>query len=111
SVAMHVVCDRPSTSRSCTVSLHDALPIYMVQAHGGSSRAVGGTVPGPRGGERSPFYAAGCCDAANGGAGVADPRRRSRRAGRSRSEEHTSELQSRENLVCRLLLEKKKKGN
>src|SRR5436309_11726325 len=29
------------------------------------------------------------------------------RAGRS--EEHTSELQSRENLVCRLLLEKKKK--
>src|SRR5690606_319037 len=27
---------------------------------------------------------------------------------RSRSEEHTSELQSRENLVCRLLLEKKK---
>src|SRR5690606_40497115 len=28
---------------------------------------------------------------------------------RSRSEEHTSELQSRENLVCRLLLEKKKR--
>src|SRR5690606_40972596 len=28
-------------------------------------------------------------------------------AGRQRSEEHTSELQSRENLVCRLLLEKK----
>src|SRR5436309_14050216 len=30
---------------------------------------------------------------------------------RLRSEEHTSELQSRENLVCRLLLEKKKKKN
>src|SRR5690606_39497291 len=29
-------------------------------------------------------------------------------AGQNRSEEHTSELQSRENLVCRLLLEKKK---
>src|SRR5436309_10551169 len=29
--------------------------------------------------------------------------------GADRSEEHTSELQSRENLVCRLLLEKKKK--
>src|SRR6266511_2898784 len=28
----------------------------------------------------------------------------------SRSEEHTSELQSRENIVCRLLLEKKKKS-
>src|SRR3712207_7100802 len=34
-----------------------------------------------------------------GGAGVA----------RGRSEEHTSELQSRQYLVCRLLLEKKKK--
>src|SRR5438874_3730194 len=30
-------------------------------------------------------------------------------AGGSRSEEHTSELQSRRDLVCRLLLEKKKK--
>src|SRR5690606_39510684 len=30
---------------------------------------------------------------------------------RVRSEEHTSELQSRENLVCRLLLEKKKQKN
>src|SRR2546430_5596248 len=29
-------------------------------------------------------------------------------AGRTRSEEHTSELQSQSNLVCRLLLEKKK---
>src|SRR5690606_40203387 len=33
------------------------------------------------------------------------------RAGQLRSEEHTSELQSRENLVCRLLLEKKNKNN
>src|SRR2546429_1891618 len=31
--------------------------------------------------------------------------------GRERSEEHTSELQSRLHLVCRLLLEKKKKKN
>src|SRR2546430_16715755 len=30
--------------------------------------------------------------------------------GRIRSEEHTSELQSQSNLVCRLLLEKKKKN-
>src|SRR6266513_4205819 len=34
---------------------------------------------------------------------------RYRRAPRRRSEEHTSELQSRFDLVCRLLLEKKKK--
>src|SRR5437667_2446831 len=32
-----------------------------------------------------------------------------RRHGRQRSEEHTSELQSHHDLVCRLLLEKKKK--
>src|SRR5438067_13637803 len=34
-----------------------------------------------------------------------------RPAGTARSEEHTSELQSRFDLVCRLLLEKKKKQN
>src|SRR2546430_7814233 len=33
------------------------------------------------------------------------------RTSQSRSEEHTSELQSQSNLVCRLLLEKKKKRN
>src|SRR5207302_6079276 len=40
---------------------------------------------------------------------VAERVRRARRGGGGlgRSEEHTSELQSRENLVCRLLLEKK----
>src|SRR5207302_10460922 len=60
-----------------------------------------------------------------GGSGLAPPRRHrspargaaleccgcpatSHRANRVRSEEHTSELQSRENLVCRLLLENKK---
>src|SRR5688572_32337982 len=32
-------------------------------------------------------------------------------AAETRSEEHTSELQSQSNLVCRLLLEKKKKKN
>src|SRR5690606_39797636 len=48
-----------------------------------------------------------------GRAGSAPPVRallpgRQKPAAGSRSEEHTSELQSRENLVCRLLLEKKK---
>src|SRR2546430_13477953 len=37
--------------------------------------------------------------------------RRSTRGCVDRSEEHTSELQSQSNLVCRLLLEKKKKRN
>src|SRR5256885_15946452 len=55
-------------------------------------------------------------DAARGAAprkgGPASLRRRGGRSGQdpgSRSEEHTSELQSPCNLVCRLLLEKKKK--
>src|SRR5690348_18123335 len=42
----------------------------------------------------------GCDDSRGGFAGMTDP---------SRSEEHTSELQSPVHLVCRLLLEKKKK--
>src|SRR5690606_40898373 len=42
------------------------------------------------------------------GAGASSSSLRKRRP---RSEEHTSELQSRENLVCRLLLEKKKAKN
>src|SRR5205809_3559156 len=40
---------------------------------------------------------------------VADSSRRPRKVTAVRSEEHTSELQSRLHLVCRLLLEKKKK--
>src|SRR5690606_39864832 len=78
--------------------------------HPGRARAGAGFVR--RGGEIRPFIAASrlrpC--AATGPPGKARPSRR--RAGmpvRQRSEEHTSELQSRENLVCRLLLEKKKK--
>src|SRR2546422_3009259 len=39
------------------------------------------------------------------------PTRAVRRTAAPRSEEHTSELQSRLHLVCRLLLEKKKKRN
>src|SRR5687768_18248947 len=43
------------------------------------------------------------------GSAVAAAFRREGRGERERSEEHTSELQSRLHLVCRLLLEKKKK--
>src|SRR3712207_7751412 len=43
------------------------------------------------------------------GARVLGDRRRDRAQKDGRSEEHTSELQSRQYLVCRLLLEKKKK--
>src|SRR5690606_41577706 len=44
----------------------------------------------------------------SGGRGHRPPRLQLRARAAHRSEEHTSELQSRENLVCRLLLEKKK---
>src|SRR5258708_31369725 len=51
------------------------------------------------------------CSAAAGGVGgwrTGDTRSRNVRHGSGRSEEHTSELQSPDHLVCRLLLEKKK---
>src|SRR5258708_19179505 len=51
-------------------------------------------------------------ETANGAPGTArrSGRRQRARAGHDRSEEHTSELQSPDHLVCRLLLEKKKKS-
>src|SRR2546426_3756170 len=80
-----------ATTEIYTLSLHDALPI---------SRRPG---PESRGRRR---------DAGNARARSGCPRARGRRAGRrTRSEEHTSELQSPCNLVCRLLLEKKKKND
>src|SRR2546430_12253745 len=76
-----------ATTEIYTLSLHDALPIW-----GSSSRWrrwSSSAATSCRGkGRRSRYQTA--------------PSRR------SRSEEHTSELQSQSNLVCRLLLEKKK---
>src|SRR5215510_16266770 len=72
-----------ATTEIYTLSLHDALPI--------------------RGRERNGAALSG---GARGQAAVLQRARRSGIAGR-RSEEHTSELQSRGHLVCRLLLEKK----
>src|SRR2546430_12844280 len=53
--------------------------------------------------------AVGAAQSREAGNGGVDDRSRIRRSpGWRRSEEHTSELQSQSNLVCRLLLEKKK---
>src|SRR2546422_4135644 len=77
-----------ATTEIYTLSLHDALPISTSPRSPGSSwrrssarrrAASRRTAPGVPGGRRE-----------------------------ARSEEHTSELQSRLHLVCRLLLEKKK---
>src|SRR5207249_10015591 len=74
----------PATTEIYTLSLHDALPISGSRR--GQGVVVGGIVgyilPHALLGEEVPT--------------------------RRRSEEHTSELQSRFDLVCRLLLEKKK---
>src|SRR2546426_2197973 len=72
-----------ATTEIYTLSLHDALPISDKDEK-----------PRPRG---------------PGGARARGPRAWRTGAGGERSEEHTSELQSPCNLVCRLLLEKKKK--
>src|SRR3712207_7043834 len=61
-------------------------------------RSTGALLDAERG--QAPFYAAGAVrEGLHGLAGKSE----------GRSEEHTSELQSRQYLVCRLLLEKKKK--
>src|SRR3712207_7311436 len=90
-----------ATTEIYTLSLHDALPISA------SSTTAPGTARG--GGAQRPCAAAGPSPPPDC---VASPQPFStilRRClpGR-RSEEHTSELQSRQYLVCRLLLEKKK---
>src|SRR3712207_8379920 len=55
-----------------------------------------------------PLCGRGAAVVAAEGHGRADRRDRGEGYGRRRSEEHTSELQSRQYLVCRLLLDKKK---
>src|SRR5690606_40322261 len=87
-----------------TLSLHDALPIsHPAHPPSSSARVVREVRPGIRAGpgtsKQQPKR-------------FVDPlavqqRRRHHHQPDLRSEEHTSELQSRENLVCRLLLEKK----
>src|SRR5687768_18023522 len=59
--------------------------------------------------ESSPCRAALCTGTPSTGSTVCDATMPGRCAAPPRSEEHTSELQSRLHLVCRLLLEKKKK--
>src|SRR5690606_41449900 len=98
--------DIPPTTETYTLSLHDALPIspgkiiQRAKAFSGvvkKGRRVSAARPGRMRGHRGecPLRIL--------------QRSRSRTPTKDvRSEEHTSELQSRENLVCRLLLEKKK---
>src|SRR5258707_8540690 len=95
-----------ATTEIYTLSLHDALPI--------SPRRRAAPIPLRRRGRacRAATARTFRCAPAAPRAPTRSRRPRSRRAARrlrGRSEEHTSELQSRQYLVCRLLLEKKKK--
>src|SRR2546427_51441 len=74
-----------ATTEIYTLSLHDALPISILAFH-----SAAGWLP---------YFSP-----ADSQVDLSD-----RLVRLSRSEEHTSELQSQSNLVCRLLLEKKKK--
>src|SRR5688572_31985857 len=79
-----------ATTEIYTLSLHDALPIFR---RTGQSCRRPQWCRGPGLSARTQRHFARClCSGAS-----------------ARSEEHTSELQSQSNLVCRLLLEKKKK--
>src|SRR5438270_3237020 len=84
-----------ATTEIYTLSLHDALPISTQ-----NRRAGGGDGPDRRA-HRNPAQR-------NRSPRRRRPRQRGPLLDRPRSEEHTSELQSQSNLVCRLLLEKKK---
>src|SRR5690606_42067553 len=104
-------CPDPATAALSPLSLHDALPIS------GRRRDRRRRLAGSGDGRLRPVT-----DATNDAVFGEHVRQRAREIiarypqGRERSallpllrsEEHTSELQSRENLVCRLLLEKKK---
>src|SRR5437588_10280997 len=88
-----------ATTEIYTLSLHDALPIYssvIDERNPGRGHRLSDLVDQER---TAPVN----CAAGHGIEDVAQER------ARARSEEHTSELQSHSDLVCRLLLEKKKK--
>src|SRR3712207_9591447 len=91
-----------ATTEIYTLSLHDALPISS------RSRTVLPRHPSTVSMSMASGYPERHGRAAHHPAGPSRPDRDHRSGGAARSEEHTSELQSRQYLVCRLLLEKKK---
>src|SRR5690606_41433402 len=91
----------PTPTNIYPLSLHDALPIFAEshRDHAPPPRPL--LWPGAPSPEAAPAPVPDACAPAHTGW------RASAHPHLPRSEEHTSELQSRENLVCRLLLEKK----
>src|SRR3712207_7999046 len=91
-----------ATTEIYTLSLHDALPICI---HRNRSAVLPRDTRGQPGTARWRLRSSSRCFF-SGRSACSRPRSC---CSRRRSEEHTSELQSRQYLVCRLLLEKKKK--
>src|SRR5437867_8181029 len=86
----------PATTEIYTLSLHDALPILTRSGRPSTVLPLSSLI-------------AFCASAGDPMVTNANPRGRPvSRSETTRSEEHTSELQSPYDLVCRLLLEKKK---
>src|SRR2546430_4523737 len=93
-----------ATTEIYTLSLHDALPISPCPRTSPTVRgSVGRRPAAPRSDARRRTGPRQARDPGRAGRG-----RASQPLHELRSEEHTSELQSQSNLVCRLLLEKKK---
>src|SRR5206468_10357256 len=99
----------PPPTPLSTLSLHDALPIFPRRV----AQQPGPQPVAPRWHAADGITAVGLGRAAEPRAnhGDGDRRERCTTARGGRSEEHTSELQSRSDLVCRLLLEKKNNNN
>src|SRR5207249_9934364 len=106
-----VLLNAPSTTETYTLSLHDALPIWETWPEPGASCTLCRRTPTPR-----PWRCSWRCTGTSTGYSTmrnsaycshSPPPRSATIGPRGRSEEHTSELQSRFDLVCRLLLEKK----
>src|SRR5690606_40141035 len=105
------ICPGPAPAEIYTLSLHDALPIYdYVKSYNeemaakGKSRATDGVEVELNGEKHVLKDGAVVIAAITSCTNTSNPA--VLMAAGLRSEEHTSELQSRENLVCRLLLEK-----
>src|SRR5690606_40464354 len=98
-------CIPTATPQTHTLSLHDALPILATLKDLPAKRETTAHVRAAMA-----LIEAGATSAGSRKAKPPPELPDDLAAAMRRSEEHTSELQSRENLVCRLLLEKKKEA-
>src|SRR5205085_12293522 len=108
---MPLLSSSTTISNSSRLSLHDALPIYATEGGDLLALLLGELALARRleRAARDVVMDRGQLATQLGGRAARVPLRRAgSAAAQLRSEEHTSELQSQSNLVCRLLLEKKK---